>query len=103
MSANIPKSIRIGPVDYTVTLIDDLHDRGEELFGQVTYGDALIRIDSAPSEGRKKNILVHEMIHAMLYEAGYDEQDEDLVRRLSNVMAQVLRDNDFGFMKEDDE
>ena len=89
---------RIGAVDYEIKEVADLHDKGEELLGCVTYDDCLIRIDSALSDERKRNIIIHELLHAMLYEAGYDEQDEELVRRLGNVLAQVLRDNDFGFM-----
>ena len=99
MSDKLPKSIRVGSVDYNVKEVADLHDSGQELLGWVTYHDASIRIDSDTSEGRKKNVLIHEILHAMLYEAGYDEQDEDLVRRLGNVLSQVLIDNDFGFMR----
>jgi hypothetical protein len=39
----------------------------------------------------------------MLFEAGYDEQDEEQVRRLGNVLTQVLRDNNFDFMRDEDE
>lgn len=99
MSDNLPKSFRIGSVNYAVKEVEDLHDSGQELYGWVTYHDTLIRIDTESSECRKKSVLVHELLHAMLYEAGYDDQDEDLVRRLGNVMTQVLIDNDFGFMR----
>lgn len=91
---------RIGAVDYEIKEVADLHDKGEELLGWVTYNDCLIRIDSALSDKRKRSVIIHELLHAMLYEAGYDEQDEEMVRRLGNVLAQVLRDNDFGFMRE---
>src|SRR5699024_3000159 len=100
MSDNLPKSFRIGSVDYAVKEVEGLHDSGQELLGWIAYCDTLIRIDSDVSEGRKKNVLIHELLHAMLYEAGYDEQEEEMVRRLGNVMTQVLIDNDFGFMRE---
>ena len=96
----LPLSFRIGSVDYVVKEIEGLHDSGEELLGQVTYHDTQIRLNSESSECRKKNVLIHELLHAMLYEAGYDEQDEEMVRRLGNVLTQVLTDNDFGFMRE---
>lgn len=91
---------RVGAVDYIVREVKGLHDRGQELYGWVTYDDTTIRIESDLSVDRKKNVLVHELVHAMLYEAGYDEQDEELVTRLGNVMTQVLRDNDFEFIRE---
>src|SRR5690625_4011596 len=103
MSDNLPKSFRIGTVDYNVEEVAGLHNRGRELLGWVTYHDTLIRIDSEVSDGRKKNVLIHELLHAMLYEAGYDEHDEEMVRRLGNVLTQALIDNDFGFMRNKEE
>lgn len=94
------KSFRIGSVDYNVKEVDGLHSDGQNLYGLVTYGLCLIQIDSASSDTRKRNILIHEIVHAILFEAGIEEQDEDLVNRLGHVLAQVLRDNDFEFMKE---
>ncbi len=38
-------------------------------------------------------MLIHELTHAMLQEAGYKEQDEDLVTRFSIILHQVLIDN----------
>ena len=96
---------RVGSVDYTIKEVDGLHDGGQELLGWVTYHDNLIRLDSSASEIRKQNTLVHELVHAMLYEAGIEDQDEDMVTRLSHVLHGVLRDNDFGFLRniDDDE
>jgi hypothetical protein len=95
-------TFRVGALDYKVTETPDLL-RKHELFGQVTYDDGLIEIEPTLSEQRKHNVIIHELVHAMLFEAGYDEQDEEQVRRLGNVLTQVLRDNDFGFMRDDDE
>ena len=94
---------RVGSVDYTVKEVDGLHDGGQELLGWVTYHDNLIRLDSNASAIRKQNTLVHELVHAMLYEAGIEDQDEDLVTRLAHVLHGVLRDNDFGFLRDIDD
>jgi hypothetical protein len=95
-------TFRVGTLDYKVTETPDLL-RKHKLFGQVTYDDGLIEIEPTLSEQRKHNVIIHEITHAMLFEAGYDEQDEEQVRRLGNVLTQVLRDNDFGFMHDDEE
>lgn len=92
-------SFIVGSIDYTVEEVDGLHSK-YELFGQVTYADGRVEIDSQLSQARKHNVIVHELLHAMFFEAGYDEQDEELVRRLGNVLTQVLRDNDFSFISE---
>jgi len=42
------------------------------------------------------------VVHAMLYEAGYDEQSEEQVVSLGKVLAMLLRDNDFSFMRDNE-
>jgi hypothetical protein len=96
------RTFRVGTIDYTVTETPDLL-RKHDLFGQVTYDDGIIEIEPMLSQQRKQNVLIHELVHAMLFEAGYDEQDEEQVRRLGNVLTQVLRDNNFDFMRDEDE
>jgi hypothetical protein len=91
---------RVGSNDYTVVEIEGLM-RKYELYGQVTYSDCRIELEPDLAETRKHNVIIHELLHAALFEAGYDEQDEEQVRRLGNVLTQVLRDNDFGFMRDD--
>jgi hypothetical protein len=99
--SNLTKlKFRVGTIDYKVKETPDLL-RKHDLFGQVTYDDGLIEIEPLLSDQRKCNVIIHELLHAALFEAGYDEQDEEQVRRLGNVLTQVLRDNDFAFMREE--
>lgn len=93
-------TFRIGSVDYRTVEVPDIL-RNHDLFGQVMYDECIIEIEPTLSEARKHNVIIHELLHAMLFEAGYDEQDEEQVRRLGNVLAQVLRDNDFRFMRDE--
>jgi Zn-dependent peptidase ImmA (M78 family) len=92
------RTFRIGSVDYTVAEVEGLADK-YHLYGQVTYNDTHIEIDASTSPTRKHNVLIHELLHAMLFEAGFDDQDEDLVNRLGHVLHQTLRDNDFRFIR----
>jgi len=89
---------RVGSVDYIVNEVDGLSEK-YDLYGQVSFDDCTIEIDADLSKERKHNVIAHELLHAMFFEAGYDDHDEDLVIRVGNVLAQVLRDNDFGFMR----
>jgi hypothetical protein len=93
---------RVGSVDYHLLEVPNLY-RKYELFGQVAFDTCEIEIDADLDQIRKHNVIIHELLHAALFEAGYDEQDEEQVRRLGNVLTQVLRDNDFGFMRDEDE
>ncbi|MGM0836023.1 MAG: ImmA/IrrE family metallo-endopeptidase [Bacillota bacterium] len=93
------KSFRIGSVDYTVEMVPKLYHLYERL-GQVIYGNTHIQLDADMSPSRINDVLIHELLHAIFCEAGYDDQDEDTINRVGKVLAQVLRDNDFGFMRQ---
>jgi len=86
------KRIKVGGVHYEVREVPELM-RKYNLFGQVTYSDAVIEVERELPEERKEQVIIHELVHAMLFEAGIEEQDEDLVNRLGKVLHQVLRDN----------
>lgn len=67
--------------------------------GCVRYTTSEIEILDEMSECRKKEAFAHELLHAMLFEAGYkEEHDEEMVVRLGLVLNQVLQDNDFSWM-----
>ncbi|WP_077621556.1 ImmA/IrrE family metallo-endopeptidase [Sediminibacillus massiliensis] len=91
-----PKAVQIAGVKYQIVESKDLMI-DSEVYGQVTYHNNRILIDGSLEVQRKESVFVHEMFHAIMFEAGYDEQDEDMVRRVSNVLYQVLKDNNFEF------
>ena len=89
--------IAVGGIDYVVhripsnEMIADVE--GETLFGDVEYLSSLIRINEDASPTRQEQTLVHELVHAMMFEAGIEEQDENLVNRLDKVFYQFLKQN----------
>ncbi|MCY9083673.1 ImmA/IrrE family metallo-endopeptidase [Bacillus inaquosorum] len=93
------KVFRVGGVDYSVETVPELN-RLYNLWGQVTYQDTNIQIDKGLSLSRVNNVLIHEITHAIFHEAGFMEQDEEMINRVASVLTQVLRDNDFGFIRE---
>ena len=72
-------------------------------WGLCQYGDNTIKVADGLCENRQHDVLIHEMTHAIMYEAGFDEHEEELVNRVAKVLYQVLRDNDFGFLREEDD
>jgi hypothetical protein len=88
------KQIKVGGAIYTVNEVDGLM-RKLSLFGNVDFSDCIIQIDADLSEERKEQTIIHEMMHAVHFEAGYDPegQDEDLINRTANVLHQVIVDN----------
>lgn len=89
----IPNQIKIGGMIYNVTEEENMESHYDH-FGQIVYGKGIIRIDSNLSDVRKEQVLVHEMLHGIFFEAGIQEQDEDVINRVALVLHQVMKDND---------
>lgn len=88
------KQLKIGGAIYMVNEVDGL-SRKLNMLGNVDFSDCIIQIDSAMSDERKEQTIIHEALHAIHYEAGYDpeDQDEDMINRTANVLHQVIVDN----------
>lgn len=94
----IPNKIDVAGVTYSVeekevVIIGD----STGYAGLCNYKDAKIEVLQDMSPERKEETFVHELFHAILFESGFDEHDEDLVERASRVLYQVLKDNKLYF------
>lgn len=102
LKTEIPTTIVIDGVAYTVridTQSDDYLDH-KNLSGECAYDSVEIKLDSRLAPTAKRLILCHEITHAILYESGYDNKnDETLVRPLGYFLYLLLRDNDFTFIR----
>jgi hypothetical protein len=92
------RNVKIGAVDYTCKEIDDLHyvrDDGTKaiLFGHILYERSEIQVEKKLSHDMKVITLWHEVIHAILEQAGIDEHPENVIKVLGYGMARVIRDN----------
>ena len=101
MSLRLPGTIRIGSVDYDVAYQRGLSS-GDSLLGQINYGHCKIYIEESLPASRAREVLAHELAHGILFEAGYEEHIEEQANRIGKVLAMLLRDNDFTFMREDE-
>ncbi|PTH12841.1 hypothetical protein [Staphylococcus auricularis] len=86
-------NVNVCGVNYQIIQLEDV-DNNPSCLGLCIYKDSLIQLKQGLSFERKKQILIHELVHAMLYEAGYEEHDESLVSNLSIVINQVINQND---------
>lgn len=90
------EKIKIGGMEYQVKEIKFGESDGNVTLGECHFETAEIFINENLSDSRKEQTLFHEMVHAMLFESGSDEYDnEELVNQLGLIMYQVFRDNDF--------
>lgn len=92
----IPQKVIVAGIDFEVNEVDGMSDRFNVL-GQVDYVKGIIELDRSMCKTKKEQVLVHEVLHACFNEAGYDEQDEDVINRVSIVLYQVLKQNKLSF------
>lgn len=91
---DIPETLKVGGIRYKVENVSGIVDRFETL-GQVNYLKGTIQVDDSLCTDKRNQVIVHELTHAIFMEAGFEEQDEDMINRIGNVLFQVLSDNKF--------
>lgn len=95
---NIPKQLMIGSVPYDVEVVNgwiDERENGDVRIAEVTYHEQHIKISDnvTKHEGKMKNVL-HEAIHAMLYEYGFDRLNKEAnVNALTTVFFDFIENN----------
>lgn len=96
--------IKVGGITYDVVYTEDISGF---LYGSCNYEKGKILISSKTGEERQQQTLIHEMLHAIMFETGLTQEEEDedreeeMVNRISLVLHQVLADNDFSFLRRD--
>ncbi|SMO92123.1 hypothetical protein SAMN06264849_11428 [Melghirimyces algeriensis] len=99
----IPHKVKVGAITYTVEDVARQFSR-ESLFGQIFYGDHRIELAEDISEQRRFQTFIHELVHAILFEMGMEDyNDEEFVRRLANMLTQVIVANEWEITTEEDE
>lgn len=104
----LPKKIKIAGVNYKIDLkeltpLSEL-ERNDCHFqmGWCIEATTTIEVNNAMSKQKIKQTLIHEMVHALMHESGLDCElgnEEEVTNRLSLVLYQTLKDNDFTFIR----
>ncbi|MBQ9486827.1 MAG: hypothetical protein IJU91_03360 [Selenomonadaceae bacterium] len=89
------ENVMIDTVNYRVTQTDETIIDGDAVCGgEVDFITSHIRLNNALGESAKIKVLMHEIFHAMLYERGMDDfQDEKLINALASGTVNLIRDN----------
>lgn len=98
MAKRLPKSVQILGVKYKVQLKKDLVDEGVDCDGLCSSSTRTIFIESGLEPKFKFDVLIHEMLHAILYESGYSDVleasgfnlEEGIVLSLEHGLSRVL-------------
>lgn len=88
-------SIRIGPLSFTVKVVDRLRaSDGRALYGEISFDKCEIRIDEDFAAGQRfPAILWHEIIHGLLDRAGLGDTDEKVIEVLGLGIVELLQEN----------
>lgn len=91
----IPERVKVAGIDYEIR--EEKLEEDYNYLGQILYNRGIIKISKELSQDRKEQVFVHELTHAIYNEAGFEEQDEDVINRVSMILYQVLKNNKFEF------
>tara|TARA_R100001594_G_scaffold131372_1_gene170950 strand:- start:377 stop:670 length:294 start_codon:yes stop_codon:yes gene_type:complete len=81
--------LNIGGHNYTIDCLDLQHeDSSKELYGRHLVRNSEILINNKINKERQEETLIHEVIHAILVNAGH-EHDEGIIDALSNGLFQL--------------
>lgn len=89
----LPKSVRIGAIDFRVAEVNGLRVDGTLLNGHIQHDKALIEIEEELDPQIKWITLWHEVAHGILMVGGISDHTEGSVVALGYGIPQVLRDN----------
>ena len=93
--------IKVGGIAYDVEFKELDSTDGVQL-GWCDYAKSKIEINNHNvSEQKQEQTIINEMTHAIIHEAGLDlgDDEEDVVNKVGLVLHQVLKDNDFNWLK----
>lgn len=96
------EKVKVGGVTYEIQRAESVEvNQDKNYYGVCNYREAVIEISNTVNRQRQDQTLIHEIMHAVFYEAGIElENEETVVNQASLILHQVLKDNDFSFLKE---
>lgn len=88
-------NVKVGPITYEVKMVERLlGDGSEKLDGQISYGQQVIEIESDLTLVMQKQALWHEIVHAILTQAGRQcEASEGIIDAIAYGLVGVIKDN----------
>jgi hypothetical protein len=89
------KQVKIGPQIFDIVFEEDLH-RGEEgLDGWIRFYSSTISLDKRLNEFSQRQVLWHEIIHAIFTIAGIKDLPDSAVDAIAYGVLGVLQDNEW--------
>ena len=90
------KNIKIGYREYKIKNLDSIGSRCNEINGQFLASDGVIALSSTEDNISHANTLIHEILHAIIYQWGIDlddKEEEKICNTIANGLTTVFVDN----------
>lgn len=92
------KTVRIGNIEFQITEVDGLKRVSDDayLYGHIQHDTEVIEINAGLAPTTKKVALLHELVHAMLFQGGLmldDTIEEQVCVRLSFALLDFVKNN----------
>jgi hypothetical protein len=87
---NIPQKVKIGGLTYTIFTDPGL---GPDTAAEILYRDLTIHIHPEIAKEQKERAFLHEILHGIYNNLGYEEQNEKQVDELAGALYALIVDN----------
>lgn len=99
---DLPEKVKVGGAEYEVIMVDRIRD-SQSPVGRFDVMDGTIEVVDADNADFVCQTFVHELVHALHYQMGYNGdqiyEDEHYVDGLANAIYAFLKDNPGIFAK----
>jgi hypothetical protein len=85
--------IKIGPQTFAIVVKEDLRQGDESLDGWIKFSESTIYLDARLDTFSHRQVLWHEVIHAIVNMAGIKDVKEEAIDAISFGIMDVLQDN----------
>lgn len=88
------EKVKILGIEYELKEVEQVN-KNQRLFGEIDFVNQTIKIEKGLSDDRKKQVLLHEILHGICEQLGIEEinNNENLIQSISSSLYQVLKDN----------
>ena len=85
--------VEISGVTYPIIEVHGLFGDGDPAWGKIDSSKGIIHIESDMSEVFKRRTIWHEILHGILFSAGYSDHPENIIKALSIGLDQIIHGN----------
>ena len=91
-------TIQIGPLRYDVQVVDQINESDCEeriTIGDIIFSTGVIRVLNMPTIEQRKVTLWHEILHAVMRQAGWNrlKEEEQVIEAISHGIVDLIERN----------